>query len=257
MRLQCDAPSLSGANRGLDFHEQECCKVAECVCGKHVTAQRIQANLVSLFRPFLRVKPAAKAKPDSGAQGSKAVVQKGKKPVPRLFMEQGLVVFKFTKLPPERRPPIPDTSCGWDQVCQEPPGPGAIADDAGEGVGQPHVDENIWVHVSYGNYRDWCFSFLFLDEQPESQVTQDGRQLTVLRVPEPSVFLRDIVAFKQRFDLNCAWKAAMYVIFVDDSSLAPMDMAPDVVEVLQLASVPELLVWKAVGAPHFCHADFT
>ncbi|CAE7686360.1 unnamed protein product [Symbiodinium sp. CCMP2592] len=253
MRLHCDAPSLSGVHRGLDFHEQECCKVAECVCGKHVNAQRIHANLVSLFRPFLRVKPAAKAKPDadSARQGSKPAVQKGKKPVPRLFMEQGLLVFKFTKLPPEGQMPSVDTSAGWDTVCQEP-----LADadqDSGQGVEQSHVDESIWVHVSYANFRDWHFSFLLLDEQPESQGTTDGRQLTVLRVPEPSIFLRDTVAFKQRFDLKFAWKAAMYIIFVDDSELAPLDMAPEVVEVLRLASVPELLVWKAtVGCSEVC-----
>ena len=244
MRLHCDAPSLSGTHAQLDFHETDCCKFAECLCGKNAVAKRMHANLVSLFRPFLRVKPVPKAKAQSGP-GAPKVPQKGKKPVPRLFMEQGLAVFKFTKMRPENDAADPRADAGWEQVCERALGIEALQDLPEDQ--EVFVQETLWVHVSYANYRDWHFTFLCLEEDPDTAAnfTANGQPLTVLRVPEPCLFLKDMVAFKKKFDLAYAWKAAMHVVFIDDQLLAPVEMAPAVVEVLRLASVPELQVWKA------------
>ncbi|CAE7232545.1 unnamed protein product, partial [Symbiodinium sp. CCMP2456] len=246
MRLHEDAPHL-GAVRSDDFQEKTCCKFAECLCGENIAAARFHANFIALFRPFLRTRLIAKSAAAKAKASSQPGGKKSMKPVPRQLMEQGFLVIKFTKLPPEKAAVRPDVSVNWEQVSEEHLGALQIEatrhpfDDV-----PPHVEEAIWAHVGFAHYRDWHLTLMLLQEDNStSAFTESGEPLTVLQVPETPVFLNDTVAFKRYFDLESSWKASFHVIYVNDEMLSEMEVAPCVIEVLRLASVPELVVWKA------------
>ena len=245
--LQChaDAPKLSGElGLGQDFHEKPCRHLGTCVCGtsKRAAVTWMRSNVVSLFKPFFRVRRAQRQAPGGPEK------QKGEKPVPRLLMEQGMLVFKFTSCRLEDVAdclPLPDVQGNWEQAANALVSNSDIATLRNAFDRPKHVDESVWFHVSYANYRDWTFSFLHLEEDAAcSGRTDNGDLLTVLRVPPAAVFRRDVVAFQTHLNLRTAWKAAVYVIHSDSESLTSLDMAPDIVEVKRLQTIPELCVWK-------------
>ena len=246
LKCHADAPKLVG-ERGLsqDFREKPCRHLGICVCGcgKNAPVTWMQSNVVALFKPFFRVRPAPKQAP-GGPQK-----QKGQKPVPRLLMEQGMLVFRFTSARPEEAAeclPLPDTMCNWEQTAEALVSKSDVATLRNAFDRPRHVDETIWFHISFANYRDWTFSFLHLEEDSTRAARADnGDMLTVLQVPPEAVFRRDIAAFQRHLNLRAAWKATVYVIHSDSAALTSLDMAPDIVEVKRLQTIPELCIWKA------------
>ena len=240
VRIHAEAPKLS--DTGPDearFQLKPCYGYGVCICGDCVLAKRFHSNLVAFFRPYLRVTREPHPK---GAAKAKA-----KKPVPRLLMEQGMFVFKFQSMPLETE--VPDVSSSWEQICDSLVHGSEIAVVPLQSLFEPtpHESKTIWAHVSFVNYRDWTFSFSFLEEAGEA-TTDSGQKLTVLKVPNQAQFETDVAAFKTLFDLKPCWIVSAYVIYADAEILPDMDMAPDVVEVTRLMSIPELRLWKACRA---------
>ena len=249
MRKHADAPSL--CNESGSFQLAPCHEAGFCLCGDGDagSAVHFRSNLVALFRPFLR----AVLEKQSGRHAGPVSQQKrkAKKPVPRQLMEQGMFVFKFTSEEAESSLVRPDLSQNWEQICDE------LARDVQLAVlprgacfaaTPPPVCKTVWAHVSFANYRDWKFTFLLLEELPESErqqslTMQHRSDLIALKVSDAG-FHRDLSVFA-KLGLDCSWKAAAHAIFVDDEGLCDMDMTPDIVEVSRLKSIPELQIWKA------------
>lgn len=234
MRLHKDAPKLLPVDNNLGFSLAPCHAAGVCICADGGMLSRLRQNMVELLRPALRVQQQK-----AGTEKTKS-----KKPAARLLMEQAMLVFKFESAPTATAHVLPDPNCNWEQVSREVAGDLQIAPVSDLGT---FAKKTLWAHVPYGHFRDWKFTFLFLEEtgQGEKRCSRTGQALTELRVPVHAEFLTDVVAFQQKFDLDCAWQMSLRVIYLDDEQLPLFDTSPDVVEVMRQSTVPDMWIWKA------------
>ena len=238
----------------------QCSALGFCICqpGPGQNAHRFHANLVSLFRPFWRVKANKKKKSDGSrhADAEKPEAQKkNPKSRARLLLEDCFLVLRLSRGQLVKRREAPGLrDLGWDDVevpaaggrqsapaLQAPPG---LVRKQLSGAPRPTPYETLWYHIGFCNYTTYNFSVtkLHVEGIPDEGLPQHAQRLVVRDPAETDYCLK---AFRRDLDFEHEWTAEFYMLYADRRVVVPEEMRGSVVEVVPCSLLPQLMVWKA------------